>query len=286
MDVTVRTNDSIGCGGMGTVFKGDALMAGKAVPVAVKLPINCDVEHVKREQCMWEGLEHRNILRLYGVCEISGPIPQIALVSPFMERGNLRDFLARAPNCNRLPLMGDCAAGLLYLHDTVKVVHGDIKMGNVLIDGDGRAVLADFGLSTTVLPGPDRSNEMRLTSYSLTYCAPELINGEAIYANNPGTKRSKTTMSDIYAFAVLIFVMDGGELPNNVLGMVQMTGEIERGCYPCRPEKSLTPLVFSDQLWPLCKACWAKDPEKRPKIASIAEKLERMNGALNASIIF
>ncbi|EJD49417.1 kinase-like protein [Auricularia subglabra TFB-10046 SS5] len=166
-------------------------------------------EHVKREQHMWGGLSHRNILELFGVCEIAGfpQMPQIALISPFMERGNLGDYLKKNPQCDRLSLMTDCASGLLYLHDTAKVVHGDLKMANVLIDDEEHALLADFGLSTTVLPGLEPSNEQRRAIFSLPYCAPELIDQKAVYQEDPGTVWSKTTMSDMYAFAMLIYAV-------------------------------------------------------------------------------
>lgn len=43
--------------------------------------------------------------------------------------------------------MHEAALGLLYLHQTHHVVHGDLKCNNILVSDDDKAKIADFGLS-------------------------------------------------------------------------------------------------------------------------------------------
>lgn len=50
---------------------------------------------------------------------------------------------------DRLTIIGDIASGMEYLHAR-NVVHGDLRAANVLIGDDGRACVADFGLSRII----------------------------------------------------------------------------------------------------------------------------------------
>ena len=96
---------------------------------------------------LWRQLKHPNILPFYGVC-IDEFAPRIAMVSPWMENGNLLDYLIRGSQHNptridivcaggksRLLLIDKTfwqilgiAGGLTYLHELKpQVVHGDIR---------------------------------------------------------------------------------------------------------------------------------------------------------------
>lgn len=101
--------------------------------------------------------------------------------------------------------MSQVASGLCYLHDEARIVHGDIKAENVLITDEGHALLADFGLSTTVTAGPSNTTENVRQRYTLAYCAPEIVDDTAEDPIAPGVKRSKTKMSDVYAYGVLLY---------------------------------------------------------------------------------
>ena len=87
-------------------------------------------------------MKHINCLPFYGIFQGNDNVPY--LVSPWMERGDLSDYLIRNPDVDRLPLVSalaycgtnthglgqiyDIASGLEYLHKMQPtIVHGDLK---------------------------------------------------------------------------------------------------------------------------------------------------------------
>jgi len=99
-------------------------------------------------------------------------------------------------------LYADLREGLDYLH-AQGIVHRDIKLENILVNGEGRAVLSDFGISRIF--DRDLRREVAVTTTTLAgekapvmgsfgYLAPELKRGEPA-----------TPASDAYALGVLVF---------------------------------------------------------------------------------
>lgn len=181
---------------------------GKATQVAVKsirpqgdVPAQKLCEGYLRELKIWARLMQENILPLLGVAQnlysVSGCD---ALVCPWMENGTLSTYLSRYPTMElrqKLKLLCDVVTGLRYLHSQ-RVVHGDLTNNNILIDVNGRAVVADFGLSFQI---------SELTgSYPVTgaaqWMAPELMQ-----AFKPSIH------SDMYSFGSIMNYVISGELP-------------------------------------------------------------------------
>jgi serine/threonine protein kinase len=90
---------------------------------------------------IWRRLEHRNILRFYGMCYIG---PRLFAVAPWAEGGNLQVFIKKNIECDRmryapelfvlvdkltqLRLLSEVASGLKYLHTfRPMIVHGDLR---------------------------------------------------------------------------------------------------------------------------------------------------------------
>ncbi|BBN20633.1 hypothetical protein MPTK1_Vg01020 [Marchantia polymorpha subsp. ruderalis] len=66
--------------------------------------------------------------------------------------------------------------GLQYLHKK-RIVHRDIKGGNVLVNADGIIKLADFGAST-FMQDPTQTNGFKSIRGSIFWMAPEVIKGD------------------------------------------------------------------------------------------------------------
>ncbi|KAL7233367.1 hypothetical protein ACSBR1_017067 [Camellia fascicularis] len=159
----------IGRGSFGVVYKG-TLADGSMI--AVKQLIESDFQgndEFYNEVDILSNLKHRNLVPLRGCCcsvsnyedENNLPYEEIGqiqyLVYDYMPNGNLNDHLFLSDQNHKQPLnwpqrksiILDVANGLAYLHYGVKpaIYHRDIKATNILLDGEMRARVADFGLA-------------------------------------------------------------------------------------------------------------------------------------------
>ncbi|KAG6843949.1 hypothetical protein H0H87_011455 [Tephrocybe sp. NHM501043] len=200
--VTLEGTYAIASGQFGDVWKGkfqSQQVAVKVLKIYSRSDLRKHVKKVLRETLIWRQLRHSNVLPFICLHHVQGNAERIALVSPWMDNGNLQEFLQQTSNADRVSLMQDVAEGLAYLHAMKpSIVHGDLKAANVLITDTHRACLADFGLSTA-----SKSQAFVLTSDSSgqvggtsRWTAPELLNG---------TQVTNTVMSDVYSFGCVCF---------------------------------------------------------------------------------
>lgn len=113
------------------------------------------------------------------------------LVMEYMDHGSLYDLLHNETLVVEgelvLPILRDIAQGVRFLHAaSPKVIHGDLKAQNVLVDSKFRAKVADFGLS--------QKKKVGATGTPL-WMAPELLRGES----------ENTAMSDVYSFGIILY---------------------------------------------------------------------------------
>lgn len=270
-------------GGTCIVQKGYAEVGGKVLSLAVKTFNSTeDPQVIRRETTIWHKLNHANVLPLYGAWKKSRGCPQpiYALVSPYMKHGTLDDYLGCHFKVEKLRLMTEVAAALTYLHDEARIVHGDIKMVNILVADDGRALLSDFGLSTTVVPGPHLTVTHIRWRYTLEYCAPEILDDAAEDAS--GRKRSKTIKSDAYAYGMLLYLtyLRGPYSRAQAPGMCSLVANtIHKGLLPPRPTNRPFCPVMCDDLWEICRQCWDLNPSSRPHMVDILGKLKALSQA-------
>jgi len=124
------------------------------------------------------------------------------LVTPFVANGTLDSLLQRVGGrfsaTQALPIMQQIGRAVQYAHDH-DVLHGNIKPSNIFVTGDGRMLLADFGIAR----GYDDSQQSltRVGWGSAEYAAPEQSLGIL--------KRG----SDIYALGILLFRILTGSTP-------------------------------------------------------------------------
>ncbi|KAL0451124.1 UNVERIFIED_CONTAM: L-type lectin-domain containing receptor kinase IV.1 [Sesamum latifolium] len=147
-----KEKELLGSGGFGKVYRG--VMPGSKIEIAVKRVSHESRQGVKEfvaEIVSIGRLRHRNLVPLLGYCRRKG---ELLLVYEYMPNGSLDKFLHDQPKFTlnwdqRFRVIKGVASGLLYLHEEWEqvVIHRDIKASNVLLDGELRARLGDFGLA-------------------------------------------------------------------------------------------------------------------------------------------
>ncbi|KIK35701.1 hypothetical protein CY34DRAFT_32641, partial [Suillus luteus UH-Slu-Lm8-n1] len=185
---------------------------------------------IRREAYVWIQLLHDNILPLEGVTEGFGPLP--AFVSLWMEEGSLDGYLKREVGLSwerKLSMVRDVAAGLQYLHDK-DIVHGDLTATNVLVSGDGRLCLADYGLSM-ILAESGNPTFNSCHGGNVRWMPPE-----AIQLGDAGEEENKPTKAwDIYSFGCIMMQVFTGNQPYAwITDSLFVMGAILRGRAPFR----------------------------------------------------
>ena len=242
----------LGRGGMGEVYRADDLKLGQSVALKF-LPIQLAqrpdrLARFHQEVRLARQVSHPNVCRVYDIGETNG---QHFLSMEYVAGEDLASLLrriGRLPPDKALELARQLCAGLAAAHDR-KVLHRDLKPGNVLIDERGHARIADFGLAHVA----DQLHDAKEVAGTIGYMAPEQLRGEGF-----------TTRSDVYALGLVMYEMFTGkralELQRGVLD--NRNGRDTRPSSPSAHVPDLDPAVERVILW-----CLETDPARRPPSA-------------------
>uniref|UniRef100_A0A251U422 Receptor-like serine/threonine-protein kinase n=2 Tax=Helianthus annuus TaxID=4232 RepID=A0A251U422_HELAN len=198
------TDNKLGEGGFGPVYKG-VLEEGQEIAVKrLSKSSKQGIDEFKNEVLCIAKLQHRNLVKLLGYC-IQGE--ETMLVYEYMPNksldwfifGDLRKSLLNWPQ--RFNIIHGIARGLLYLHQDsrLRVVHRDLKAGNILLDRDMNPKISDFGLARMFDGHESEANTKKVVG-TLGYISPE-------YAAN-GLFSVK---SDIFSYGVLVLEIVSGK---------------------------------------------------------------------------
>ena len=165
-------------------------------------------------------MDHPNVIKIYDHF-IEGTY--YFQILEYCERGSLKDMM----NGRELPIkqlrryMQGVVRGLVECHRK-GMVHNDIKPANILVDGNDRAKLADFGLSK-LYKDREGDSEVGFIKGSLPFIAPEMLC--RTYAH-PTVDRFKT---DVWALGITLFQLGTGRLPWTGHTRGEMLEEIKQG---------------------------------------------------------
>lgn len=195
--------ERIGTGGFGAVYKAQQSTVNREVAIKVILPHFSNhpdfIRRFETEAQLIARLEHLHIVPLYDYWRD----PDGAyLVMRWLRGGSLKDALNRgAFTPEQVALILDQLASALATAHRSQVIHRDLKPGNILLDEDGNAYLADFGIAKDVsIQG--QVTEPDAIIGSPDYLAPEQARGEVV-----------TPATDVYSLGVVLFEMLTGEHP-------------------------------------------------------------------------
>ncbi len=234
--------DTIGSGGMATVYKGtqDSLNREVAIKVIHQQLTNHSMalQLFERESYIIARLNHPHIIHIIdrGLLEDKTPY----FIMEYLQGMDLAKLTAQGElsHKRKLEILIQVCKALGYAHRN-GVIHRDIKPANILIDNEGHAHVLDFGIARFCGSHAEQGKEEALVG-TLAYMAPE----QRISADNV------TPLSDIYSLGVLMFVLCTGQKPQ--------AGEIRPSTLASGIEPALDQLILQ---------CLRLDPKLRPTSA-------------------
>jgi serine/threonine protein kinase len=194
----------VGTGGMSSVYKAHDTQLERNVALKILHDHYSDddefVERFKREARTVAQLSHPNIVTVIDRGEADG---RQFIVFEYISGENLKELVVRSgrlPVERALELALETARGLAFAHQH-GLVHRDVKPQNVLLNGDGRAKVTDFGIarSLDVEHGVTQTGTVLGTS---NYIAPEQASGQPVDAQ-----------TDVYSLGVVLYELLVGDVP-------------------------------------------------------------------------
>ncbi|KAJ0546082.1 putative protein kinase RLK-Pelle-DLSV family [Helianthus annuus] len=197
-------NNKIGEGGFGPVYKG-VLEDGQEVAIKrLSETSKQGIDEFKNEVICIAKLQHRNLVKLLGYC-VHGN--EMVLIYEYMANKSLDTILFDEPRNylldwpQRLNIIHGIARGILYLHQDsrLRIIHRDLKAGNILLDDDLNPKISDFGLARKFV-GSDTSAMTKKVVGTYGYISPEYaVHGQF------------SVKSDVFSFGVLVLEIVSGK---------------------------------------------------------------------------
>lgn len=224
-----------------------------------------DIQSLYREIEIMAESKHPCVLNLKGFSLPDKKTRYASILIPFMTNGSLEDLLEKAKSkpknltfSRKLIILYGVAAGMQYLH-RIKVLHRDLKPGNILLNDDYEPVIGDFGFSK--FAETKEAMRMSMTGGTPLYMAPELYDNYTY-----GFK------VDVYAFGMMAYeLLTGIEPFHDVKNPAGIPQKVLKGTRPNIPSFIQKP--FKE----LITSCWAQDPDDRPNFDEIVEGLTQLN---------
>ena len=215
-----------------------------------------------RECAIMARVRHPNVLAFYGAALSES---RCDIVVEHAAGGTLKAWLHESGRqkrslSERLDVGLDVARAFAYLESrTPSVMHRYLKPSNVFVGMDGRAMVADFGLSRFVA-----ANGEELTGETGTYIymAPEVIRSEN-YDNR----------ADVFSYGVLLHELVTGiepYQPHNSTAIQIATAVADQGLRPNIPKDTHAGLAA------IIEMCWQQNASDRPSFAAVLESMETM----------
>lgn len=262
-----RVIELIGSGGMARVYRAhhSALERDVAIKVlpAAYASDPAFLERFQQEARTVAHLRHPNILEVFDFGEYDG---QPYIVMEFMAGGTLAGRLGQPmPLAEAIPIVSDVAAGLDHAHDH-GVLHRDIKPGNVFFDGEGRAVVGDFGLAKIMEAAKS------LTTAGTTLGTPEFMSPEQALG------RTLDRRTDVYSLGAVVYMMLTGRVPYS--GDTPLSTMFAHVQQPLPPPRSLNP-ALPESVEDVIIRSLAKEPADRfATTGGLAQSLKMAAGSL------
>lgn len=198
--------ERIRAGGMSVVYKAFNKRNGHTVALKVLQDSLAEyediVERFKREADIGRTLKHPHIVPVYDAGQFK---TRMYIVMEYMQGGSLADVITRQPKITlgrTSEILTQIASALDYAH-AKKIVHRDIKLGNILLDNENNVLLSDFGIAFLT-----EGTALTLTGQAMPGTAKYMSTEQA-----QGHTKSIDHRSDVYSFAVIAYLLSTGRYP-------------------------------------------------------------------------
>ncbi|MFL5910115.1 MAG: Stk1 family PASTA domain-containing Ser/Thr kinase [Gaiellaceae bacterium] len=194
----------LGAGGMANVYLAEDQELGRRVAIKILNDRHANdeqfVERFRREAKNAAALSHPNIVSIYDRGEAEGTY---YIAMEYLDGRSLKELILSrgdAPIAVVVEYARQILSALRFAHRH-GIVHRDIKPHNVLVDGEGRVKVTDFGIARA---GASQMTEAGSIVGTAQYLSPEQARGGDV-----------DQRSDLYSLGVLMYEMLTGEVPFN-----------------------------------------------------------------------
>jgi tRNA A-37 threonylcarbamoyl transferase component Bud32 len=195
--------DLLQSGGMGKIYLGVHKALGRKVAIKIIHQELVKNEEFKkrfyREAKLAAGLDHPGIIDIY---DFGSNDEFDYIIMPYIEGETFQQRIKREGPfkiSEAVDLMIKITDALHYAHQH-NVYHRDIKPSNIMLDHQGRVIIADFGISKEI--GDSDLTAPNTVLGSPRYMSPEQIKGESVDAR-----------SDLYSLGLVFYEMVAGRHP-------------------------------------------------------------------------
>jgi len=280
LDSKYKLIESLGEGGMGSVFRAERLHIGDEV--AVKL-LHHDLvrekqalERFRREARAAAMIRHPNVVSIHDFNDGTGAETEAYIVMELVQGVSLGNLLRRDGRmrpARAVHLMRDICTGVGVAHRR-GLLHRDLKPDNVIVvppshEGDEEtAKVVDFGLAKVRDVGATALTQTGVVLGTLYYMSPEQCSGEELDAR-----------ADVYSLGAMFYEMLTGNPPFRANNMAGLISKHLHETPPLFPQS----FEISPALESVCMLALAKDRRQRPPDAiAFGRELQK---ALTAPVI-
>jgi len=242
----------IGSGSYGQVFQARHRKSGDMVAIKM-VPVDDDqgADALEHEIDVLKKVDSQFCVGYLGTYELEG---MVWIVMEYAEAGSVADLMNFCKRTLEEEEIKDVTAfvllGLEYLHNR-SIIHRDIKAGNILLNKDGQAKLADFGVAAQLSTLHSRRSTMTGAPF---WMAPEVMQ-ETRYRER----------CDIWSLGITIIEMAQGKPPHHDVHPMRVVFVI-----PQKPPPTLEkPEEYSPEMSDFLSCCLQKDPGARPSATDL-----------------
>lgn len=253
----------LGAGGMGIVWhawderlhRDVALKMLRTQPELTDAERQLATDRAMREARITAGLHHPHAVTVFDVVEHEGqPCIVMQLIESTPLSALLREHGTLTPS--ETARIGAQVSSALAAAHKLRIVHRDVKPGNILITEDSSAMISDFGISHAL--GDASITATGMMHGTPAYLAPEVARG-----------LPTSFASDVFSLGSTLYTMLEGKPPfGSDKNAIALLHKVAGGEYP--------PPEHAGALAPLLAEMLAANPKQRPHMASIAQALSAL----------